>query len=64
MDLVIDLALAFTIQIFGDPSGIYTLVPGQFHDDLYEHETSPASSQNVAIPRPFGVTSFIPEGND
>ncbi len=65
-DLVIDVALISPMQFMRDPSGIYTLVPGQFYDVLYEHVagTTVATSQTVAIPRPYGVTSYIPERDD
>jgi hypothetical protein len=60
-DLVIDVALQSSFRFIGDPSGIYTLVPGLTHDVLYERNVGVITSQNVSIPRPFGVTSYIPE---
>lgn len=60
--LTIDLALSRTMQFIGDPSGIYTLVAGKTNDTLYERIPAARTSQIVKIPRPFGKTSFTPEG--
>lgn len=60
--LTIDLALSPTMQFIGDPSGIYTLVVGKTNDTLYERIPAARTSQIVKIPRPFGKTSFTPEG--
>ena len=49
-----------TLQFIGDPSGIYTLVPGKLYDTLYER-TPAAGSQDVKIPDPYIVTSYIGE---
>lgn len=59
----IDIALAPSMRLVCNPSGIYTLVPGQKYDVLYERVagTTVATSQTVAIPRPYGITTYIPE---
>ena len=59
--LVIDMALAPTIRLIGDPSGIYTLIPNQRFDVLYERAAGTTTTQTVQIPRPFGITSYVPE---
>jgi hypothetical protein len=56
----IDFGGAPTIQALTDASGIYTLVPGQYHDELYQRVgANPATSINVPIPEPFFKTGFI-----
>ena len=59
--LVIDMALAPTMQVIGNPSGIYTLIPNQRFDVLYERAAGTTTTQTVQIPRPFGITSYVPE---
>ena len=61
--LVIDMALAPTIQLIGDPSGIYTLIPNQRFDVLYERAAGTTTTQTVQIPRPYGITSYVPEND-
>lgn len=56
-DLNIDIALASTIILIVDPSGIYTLVPDQFYDRLYTH--GDPEYVDVKIPDPFAKFSFV-----
>ncbi len=60
-DLTIDVALAGVMQVVGDPSGIYVLVPGKTDDTLYERAAGVTTSQDVAIPRPSGKVTYVPE---
>lgn len=62
-DLTIDVALAGTMQVIGDPSGIYVSVPGKTNDTLYERAAGVTTTQNVAIPRPFGKVTYVPESD-
>lgn len=55
----IDLGGGATIQALTDASGIYTLIPGQYHDELYQRVGTTASTINVVIPTPFFKTGFI-----
>lgn len=48
-----------TIQLIGDPAGIYTLVPGKTHDTLYERNAGSLTEQDVKIPDPFIKTAFF-----
>lgn len=57
MDGGIALGGTTTIVFIGDPSGIYTLVPGKTHDTLYER--TDIDFQDVAIPNPFVKTAFL-----
>lgn len=59
----IDIAISGALQLITNPSGIYTLVPGQAYDVIYDRVggTTTAISQTVAIPRPYGITTYIPE---
>jgi hypothetical protein len=59
----IDITLDARLRLIGDPSGIYTLVPGQKFDVLYERALGTTTSQTVSIPRPFGITSYVPEND-
>ncbi len=59
-DLTIDVALAGTMQVVGDPSGIYVSVPGKTNDTLYERAAGSTTSQDVAIPRPFAKVTYVP----
>ncbi len=61
VSLVIDVAVEAEMAFIGDPSGIYTLVPGQMYDTLYEREAGTTTSQDVPIPRPFGQLTYVPE---
>ena len=56
----IDLGGEATLQFIGDPSGIYTLVPGKTNDTLYERIPAP-TSQVVKIPDPYLRTAFLGE---
>lgn len=56
----IDLGGSPTIQYIGDPSGIYTIVPGKTYDTLYERIPS-VTSQDVKIPDPYIVTAYVGE---
>jgi hypothetical protein len=48
------------IQALTDASGIYTLVPGQYHDELYQRtSTTTSTTISVMIPAPFFKTGFI-----
>ncbi len=47
------------LVFIGSPSGIYTLVPGQTYDTLYDR--TGAVSVNVKIPNPFIETGFLGE---
>ena len=58
-----DLALAPSMVLIGNPSGIYTLVPNQRFDVLYERALGTTTVQTVAIPRPYGVTAYVPESD-
>lgn len=53
----IDLGGAATMVFITDPSGIYTLIPDQHYDRLYQRTT--ATYLDVAIPMPFAKSSFI-----
>lgn len=55
----IDLGGTASFVFIGDPSGIYTLVPGKTHDTLYER--TDVDSVDVAIPNPFIETAYVPE---
>ena len=56
----IDVGGSATIQVLSDASGIYTLVPGQYHDELYQRtSTTTSTTVNVMIPNPFFKTGFI-----
>lgn len=59
-ELGVELALESKVVAIVNPSGIYTLIEGKRHDTLYERLTG-ITSINVAIPRPYGTTGFIPE---
>ena len=61
--LTIDVALAGTMQVIGDPSGIYVSVPGKTSDTLYERAAGTTTTQDVAIPRPFGKVTYVPESD-
>lgn len=54
-----DLGGSPTIQLIGDPAGIYTLVPGKTHDTLYERNAGSLTEQDVKIPDPFIKTAFF-----
>lgn len=56
MDLVIDIALATRLVFITDPSGIYTLIPGQKHDTLYQRNDD--TFLDVKIPNPFAKGYF------
>lgn len=56
--ITIDLGLAEELQFVGNPSGIYTLVPNQYRDILYERIPAPATNP-VKIPRPFIKGPFV-----
>lgn len=49
-----------TLQFIGNPSGIYTLVPGKAYDTLYERIPT-VTSQDVKIPDPFIKTAYFGE---
>ena len=49
-----------TLQFIGNPSGIYTVVPGKAYDTLYERIPA-VTSQDVKIPDPFIITAYIGE---
>lgn len=49
-----------TLQFIGNPSGIYTIVPGKAYDTLYERIPA-VTSQNVKIPDPFITTAYVGE---
>lgn len=49
-----------TLQFIGNPSGIYTLVPGKAYDTLYERIPT-VTSQDVKIPDPFIQTAYYGE---
>lgn len=56
----IDLGGAATQTFLNDASGIYTLIPGQYHDELYQRiGTTSSTTVNVMIPEPFFKTGFI-----
>lgn len=61
--LVIDMAVASDIMLIGNPSGIYTLIPNQRFDVLYERAAGTTTTQTVQIPRPYGITSYVPEAD-
>lgn len=48
------------LQFIGNPSGIYTLVPGKAYDTLYERIPT-VTSQDVKIPDPFIKTAYYGE---
>ena len=48
------------LQFIGNPSGIYTLVPGKAYDTLYERIPT-VTSQDVKIPDPFIKTAYFGE---
>lgn len=49
-----------TIQALTDASGIYTLVEGQYHDELYQRVgTTGSTTVSVQIPMPFFKTGYI-----
>lgn len=49
-----------TVQAITDASGIYTLVAGQYHDELYQRiGTTSSTTINVTIPDPFFKTGYI-----
>lgn len=49
-----------TIQALTDASGIYTLVEGQYHDELYQRVgTTSSTTVSVQIPMPFFKTGYI-----
>ena len=48
------------LQFIGNPSGIYTLVPGKAYDTLYERIPT-VTSQDVKIPDPFIITAYVGE---
>jgi hypothetical protein len=49
-----------TIQALTDASGIYTLVEGQYHDELYQRVgTTGSTTISVQIPMPFFKTGYI-----
>lgn len=48
------------LQFIGNPSGIYTLVPGKTTDTLYERIPA-VTSQEVAIPDPHIITAYVGE---
>lgn len=54
-----DLGGSPTIQLLGNPSGIYTLVPNKTHDTLYERNAGSLTEQDVKIPDPFIKTAFV-----
>lgn len=54
----IDISSLSPMVYLVDPSGIYTLVPNQKHDALYERG-GVITSQNIKIPDPFFKTGFI-----
>ena len=49
-----------TLQFIGNPSGIYTIVPGKAYDTLYERIPA-VTSQDVKIPDPYIVTAYVGE---
>lgn len=49
-----------TLQFIGNPSGIYTIVPGKLYDTLYERIPA-VTSQDVKIPDPYIITAYIGE---
>jgi len=51
---------ASPLQFIGNPSGIYTIVPGKTHDTLYERIPA-VTSQNVKIPDPSIITAYVGE---
>lgn len=48
------------LQFIGNPSGIYTIVPGKAYDTLYERIPA-VTSQNVKIPDPSITTAYVGE---
>lgn len=48
---------AATFVFIEDPSGIYTLIPGQLHDTLYDR--TGLTPLDVKIPNPFVETGFM-----
>lgn len=63
IDVIGDLSIAIdfsdTTTFIGDPSGIYTLVPGKSHDTLYNRPGA-VTTIEVKIPDPFVKLGFIP----
>lgn len=63
-DFIITMGLEFAedfssiMLLLADPSGIYTLVPGKTHDTLYER--TGVNHVDMAIPEPFGRSSYVP----
>lgn len=49
-----------TLQFIGNPSGIYTIVPGKTYDTLYERIPA-VTSQDVKIPDPYIITAYVGE---
>ncbi len=48
-----------TFSLLLDASGIYTLTPDVYHDELYQRTGTTATTTNVMIPNPFFKTGFI-----
>jgi len=59
MDLNMDMGFASTMLFITDPSGIYTLIPDQDYDRLYQRTTD--TFLDVAIPTPFIKTALVGE---
>jgi hypothetical protein len=57
MDLNIDINFVSTMLFITDPSGIYTLIPNQKFDRLYQRTTD--TFLDVAIPNPFIKTALV-----
>lgn len=55
----IDLGGAATQQIILNASGIYTLTPGLYRDELIQRSGTTATTESFPIPRPFFKTGFI-----
>lgn len=55
--LILGGSTAFTV--LKDVSGIYRIVPGQKHDEVYDRNVSPVTIINLQIPNPFFKTGFI-----
>ena len=55
----IDFGGSAALVFIGDPSGIYTLIPGKTHDTLYER--TDVDSVDVKIPDPYVKTAFLGE---
>lgn len=59
-NVTVDIDSSAVLVISTDPSGLYTLVPGQKFDRLYNRITEDnVDTIDVAIPRPFIKTAFI-----